>query len=340
MGIVKFRGGTDSSSSRPTTSGLTRSQVDDRVRALVNAIALAGNNDAWADDKIADGITRDAELTAAIDGYLTDSQISDLIAALNEVKDGGVWVSSGDFQPRTLVRYAGAAYLCIRRAAPGSDAITEPGAGSDWQTYWYRIGHPDGLPPLLIRDANLHLSANFRLDHSTVSEAAAFFIHGTGTAGATPTAANWSTQVLPDPALRDYPLLRGFSNGRLVGHGTEFYMPAGLYTAENTIHVAITGAVSAAEKTVSTFWTVGTPDDATDQPWANPQINGSEASETFTNQDVTLTLRSTFLLTAETYVGIGIRITQPGVQSSGVYADIQPRTLRLVRHAGYAALHG
>ena len=84
--------------------------------------------------------------TPGTGGGLSEAEVRTLVDNLDLVKDRGDWSSSSDYQPRDFVRNDGAFYLNISRAAPGTDAVTEPGTGTGWESHWHRVGFEDGPP--------------------------------------------------------------------------------------------------------------------------------------------------------------------------------------------------
>ena len=138
--------------------GLTQAQVDDRVRALVAALALQGNADRWPRDKLPSDLVDTDALTAAVANFVDAATIASdrataiasAIAALAAVTEGGDWSAGTAYAARTIVRHGGATYLSLRAVGANTQAVTEPGTGSDWETYWDRLGYEDGPPNALV----------------------------------------------------------------------------------------------------------------------------------------------------------------------------------------------
>lgn len=138
--------------------GLTQDEVDARVRALVLAVALQGNADRWPRNKLPADLVDTAALTAAVadfvpSGTITSERATAITAAINAleaVTDGGAWAAGTAYAVRVIVRHAGATYLSIRAAGANTETTTEPGAGSDWATYWDRLGYEDGPPNAIV----------------------------------------------------------------------------------------------------------------------------------------------------------------------------------------------
>ena len=146
---------TSSSSSdgdRTTVSGLTRAEVDARIRALVNALALGANTERWPENRLDEALARDTEVLADIANFLNQAQIQALIDASvstsqsGRIHDRGVWSAATAYSTVESVRHSGAYYLAIQNSPANSGSVTEPGVGSAWQTYWYRIGYEQGPP--------------------------------------------------------------------------------------------------------------------------------------------------------------------------------------------------
>ncbi|MYD94235.1 MAG: hypothetical protein F4Y02_11220 [Chloroflexi bacterium] len=138
--------------------GLTQTEVDARVRALVLAVALQGNTDRWPKNKLPADLVDTAALTAAVmdfvpSGTITTERAAAITAAINAldaVTDGGAWAAGTAYAVRVIVRHAGATYLSIRAVAANTAATTEPGVGSDWETSWDRLGYEDGPPNAIV----------------------------------------------------------------------------------------------------------------------------------------------------------------------------------------------
>ena len=134
--------------------GLTETEVDARVRALVNDIAEAGNTGRWPKTKLPADLVDTAALTAAVADFVSGATITSertaaiaaAIAALNHVSDGGSWDEGTAYAEDTIVRHGGATYLSNIAVSANSASTTEPGVGSDWETYWDRLGYEDGPP--------------------------------------------------------------------------------------------------------------------------------------------------------------------------------------------------
>lgn len=132
---------------------LNQAQVDNRVDALVEAAALVANaSTRWAKGKLPADITYTANLTAAIANFRTETQIRTIINGLIDTALAGnarwnndAWAAGTEYDLGTFTRNDGATYVSIRNV-PANTANSEPGSGTDWQTYWYRVGFEDGPP--------------------------------------------------------------------------------------------------------------------------------------------------------------------------------------------------
>lgn len=132
-------------------TGLNQNQVDARVAALVEAAALLANTSTrFIKAKLPNDVVYTAVLNAAIVGFQTASDvttaINNALAALDAVDNQGDWAAGTAYVQNDLTRHDGAWYIARRDVAANSQATTEPGSGSDWETYWYRIGYENGLP--------------------------------------------------------------------------------------------------------------------------------------------------------------------------------------------------
>ena len=127
---------------------------------------------AAADAQIPPGITRDTELAAAIGdfltqtqiealGYRTAAQVSAAIVAGEFFSDGGVWTAPVAHAQRKVVRHKGATYLALQNVPANTASTTEPGVGTQWETYWARIGWEDGPPNALVGAVRDGLTVTF-----------------------------------------------------------------------------------------------------------------------------------------------------------------------------------
>ena len=92
---------------------------------------------------------------SALDGYINDlssysttaqtaTAISNATATL--VDDQDDWDQTQAYEAHALVRHNNASYLSLIAVAANTQATTEPGTGTDWETSWYRVGYKDGDP--------------------------------------------------------------------------------------------------------------------------------------------------------------------------------------------------
>ena len=92
---------------------------------------------------------------SALDGYINDlssysttaqttTAISDAIAT--RIDDQGDWDQTQAYAAHVLVRHDDASYISLVAVAANTQATTEPGTGTDWETSWYRVGYKDGDP--------------------------------------------------------------------------------------------------------------------------------------------------------------------------------------------------
>ena len=97
-----------------------------------------------------------AAITAAINNFLTQTQIEALgyrtaaqvtaaITAGDFLSDGGPWSASTSHARLKVVRHSGASYVALQNVPANTATTTEPGVGSQWETYWARLGITD--PP-------------------------------------------------------------------------------------------------------------------------------------------------------------------------------------------------
>lgn len=152
---VRRTAGTDNAAQTPPNNnawlalnelgGLTQSQVDARIRALVNALALIGDSDIWGKARLPSDIVYSADLAHALSPYLTATQIQAAItqALTGYMEPKGDWSTSIAYAPGDVVKHTGATYLCLQNVSSGGQ---EPGAGSNWEAFWDRLGYEDGPP--------------------------------------------------------------------------------------------------------------------------------------------------------------------------------------------------
>ena len=152
---VRETAGTDAAGQHPDTNnnwaplnhlgGLSPSEVDARIRALVNALALIGDTDPWARAKLPADVVYSADLANALRPYLTATQIDSAIshALVGVMREAGDWDSSKGYSPGQVVQHDGANYLNI---SPVSSGGAEPGKAANWETFWIRLGYVDGPP--------------------------------------------------------------------------------------------------------------------------------------------------------------------------------------------------
>ena len=130
--------------------GLDQAAVDARVVAGTQAEARAGNTDAWPDNKIPAGITRDTELNSAIASFRTGTQITSeitaAIAAIDDLEYQGAWSAATAYSRNDVVIHSGATYLATQNVGANTRSTTEPGAGLNWRNFWDRLGYEDGPP--------------------------------------------------------------------------------------------------------------------------------------------------------------------------------------------------
>ena len=135
--------------------GLTQNETDARVTALVESWALQANSsEDVPDSKIPAGITRDTELATAIANFRTAAQITTEINTaittalgnLNAISDGGDWAAGSAYEDDVVVKHDGATYLSLQMVGANTAATSEPGVGTDWETFWDRLGYEFGPP--------------------------------------------------------------------------------------------------------------------------------------------------------------------------------------------------
>ena len=138
--------------------GLSQSEVDARVRALVVNLALQGNSDRWPKNKLPTDLVDTAALTTAVADFVAANTITTertaainaAINALEAITDGGTWAAGTAYAVRVVVRHEGATYLSITTVGANTEAVTEPGTGTDWETHWDRLGYEDGPPNAIV----------------------------------------------------------------------------------------------------------------------------------------------------------------------------------------------
>ncbi len=152
---VRLTAGADNASQSPDKNsawrelahigGLTQDQVDARIRALTNALALIGATGQWPKGRLPADIVYTADLTSALAPYLTATQIQAAIshALVGYMQDAGDWDSSTTYIPGDVVRHGGATYLCTAAVTAGTQ---EPGVAAAWERYWDRLGYQNGPP--------------------------------------------------------------------------------------------------------------------------------------------------------------------------------------------------
>ena len=105
------------------------------------------------------GYQTSQDVTDAINekGFLTQAQIEGLgfqkavnvlglLSTGHYLHYGASWVSTGGFFPGEVVKNGTVNYLCVFHAPPDTEAVSEPGVGSDWSRYWLVLGHQVNNP--------------------------------------------------------------------------------------------------------------------------------------------------------------------------------------------------
>lgn len=136
---------------------ITQAQADARVAALVEAAALVANaSTRWAKGKLPDDIVYTAQQVAAIANFRSEAQIRTIVNGLiatalagNAKWSNAAWAAGTAYDLGTFLRHSGATYVAIRDV-PANTANSEPGTGTDWETYWYRTGYEDGPPNAIV----------------------------------------------------------------------------------------------------------------------------------------------------------------------------------------------
>lgn len=111
------------------------------VYAVVKDIIVAGTNITATDSDDDETVT----LAGRAGDGLDQTAVEGLIASVNPVKDQGDWTAASEYAKGDLVTLSGATYLALRAVAANTQAATEPGVGSDWDQYWWRVGHYEVL---------------------------------------------------------------------------------------------------------------------------------------------------------------------------------------------------
>lgn len=112
------------------------------------AISAATGNDPSADTTNWRKIT--VPDVPSLANYRTATQITaeittDIAAAVADaVNDKGAYDSTDDYGANDQVVNDGATYIAKGNVAANSDAVTEPGAGSNWEASWRRVGFEEG----------------------------------------------------------------------------------------------------------------------------------------------------------------------------------------------------
>ena len=122
----------------------TDAKANDRINALVSASALIGNTVRWIKSKL----PTDTVYTSDLDPYQTTEQV---IASINSALTDAMfwadlWGATNHYEEHRIVRNRGATYISRRIVRANAGNVTEPGAGSNWSIYWYRIGFELGAP--------------------------------------------------------------------------------------------------------------------------------------------------------------------------------------------------
>ena len=97
-------------------------------------------------------LATDAEVTAAVEAlkggapadFDTLKGLADAI--LERWDDQDDWLGNLEYRKYQVVRNDGASYVALRDVPANQAALTEPGSGTSWATYWYRIGWAEGAP--------------------------------------------------------------------------------------------------------------------------------------------------------------------------------------------------
>ena len=99
-----------------------------------------------------------SELTSAIAGFRTGAQVSAAIAAAGHLRWYGAWILAGSYAINDVVTHGDATFRALRQIGANTQN-SEPGVGTDWTTYWWRMGYHD-LPAHLVTESELTTALN------------------------------------------------------------------------------------------------------------------------------------------------------------------------------------
>ena len=88
----------------------------------------------------------DGRLVAAVLTALETSTAALQAAVATRVNERGAWAAETAYAAYDQVARSGATYLALQTVPANTAALTTPGTGTAWRTYWRRVGYADGDP--------------------------------------------------------------------------------------------------------------------------------------------------------------------------------------------------